>query len=293
MKVRIRVDLGTWLLLNLARILVMLISIIPQTFAARVVLDGGLGFTWGEFTVEDVTATIKSDFFNPSILGEYRFGESETLAIGLGFSETGNEFSGDWTGDEGKYYQGEITVDRTSFDLYLRFLANEHFNFRLGYRYFRYEFSDGYLEKRQYGEYLEIAEHAKAKGNLTNGIDAEVNFSGGDKFQIRCGLGFSYFTNGNYTWSYDRTLFNPERHDTNQGDASQDALGVRFRPEMNYLVADNLRIRLEYLLSLAAWQGSTDQAEIEDYVGVDVYSAIGLGLEYQIPIRTNHQSSYE
>jgi len=56
------------------------------------------------------------------------------------------------------------------------------------------------------------------------------------------------------------------------------------RPEITYKVCDQLRLTLDYTLSASVWEGDTDEADIEDYPGVDMYSAFNFGIEYTFPL---------
>ncbi|MEW5766478.1 MAG: hypothetical protein AB1797_02455 [bacterium] len=249
-------------------------------------IDAATGVTWGDFTVEDVTADVETTYFNPAVSLEYSFGEDKnfTFAVGVGYSQSGNDFVGEWDGSEGKHSKGEVTVDRNIFDLYGRFWASPNFNLRFGYRYFKYEFSDGLLEKTQYGTLIEKAENAEATGDLRKGLDLEANFIGGKDIYVRLGLGYSYFIDAEYDWEYERTKYPGDQKDRNEGSATHTAHGVRIVPEVAVKLADNLRLCLDYRLAASIWEGTTDQADIEDCPGVDIYSAFGVGIEYLFPL---------
>jgi hypothetical protein len=251
---------------------------------ASILIDAANAVTWGKFTVQDVTADIDAEFFNPALMVEYRVGDGEKLALGAGYSRSGNRFQGEWDGPEGRYTSGEVDVDRTAIDLYLRLLAGPHFNARLGYRNFKYEFTNGSLLKTQHGEPVERADNAVANGKLTKGLDLELNFIGGQNIQFRFAIGFSYFFDAKYDWSYDRTLYDPMREDHNRGKATHNAMALRFKPEFTFPIDERLRLTLDYTLGAGIWEGETTQADIEDYPGVDIFSALGIGLEYLLPL---------
>ncbi len=253
------------------------------TGATSLLFDVANGVTLGSFTVRDVTADIETTFFNPAISMEMRFGTADVFSFGVGYGKMENDFTGDWSGDEGKHIEGKVTVEREVLDVFIRLTSGPNFNIRFGIRTFQLDFSDGYLEKSEDGVITEIAENAHAKGKLKTGLDGELNFVGGERFQFRFCLGLSYFRDADYDWRYDRTLFDPESHDSNEGTAKQDAVSLRLKPEFTFEVIKNLRVTLDYTLMASAWKGDTDQADIEDFVGVDVSSAVNVGLEYVLP----------
>jgi len=131
----------------------LLFAFNSPVLASSLLLDAGNGVTWGDFKVEDVEVDEETEYFNPSLSIEYRMGENENFAIGVGYSGSENEFTGDYSGNDGKEYKGNVDVDRTTLDAYVRFIPSPNFNIRLGYRYFKYEFTDGYYEKTQYGSH--------------------------------------------------------------------------------------------------------------------------------------------
>lgn len=251
--------------------------------ATSMLFDVANGITLGSFNVKDVTADIEPSFFNPNATVEMRFGQGDIFCVGVGFARSENDVSGEWDGSDEKHIEGDVTIEREILDLYFRLASGPHFNIRFGIRTFQCDFSDGYLVKSQYGEITEIANNASAEGKMKTGLDGELNFCGGDAFQFRFGIGFSYFKDADYNWRYDRTLFDPESYDSNSGTAVQDAYSVRLKPEFTFRIMENLRLTLDYTLMASLWKGETDQADIEDFVGVDVDSAINFGLEYTLP----------
>lgn len=253
--------------------------------AGSLFIDAANGITWGDFTVQDVTANIEVEYFNPSIAGEWRFGSEDKFGVGLGWANSSNQFDGEWDGSENRHTEGEIDIERTTIDVYFRLLAGPHFNLRIGYRHFNYEFTDGELEKYQDGLRIETATDAWAEGALTKGIDLELNFSGGTDFQFRFGLGFSYFIDAEYDWEYIETDYNPYQGPrTNRGSATHDAMAVRLKPEFTFKLTDMLRLTLDYTLSASIWDGTTGEADIEDYPGVEIYSAFSVGIEFLMPL---------
>ncbi|MBN2054112.1 hypothetical protein JW905_04280 [bacterium] len=269
--------------------LVLLLAGLPAS-AGSLLFDVSTGITWGDFTVQDVTADISTEYFNPSLSAEFAFGEDDMFAVGVGYAKSGNDFTGEWEdGDE--HTDGEITVERTTLDLFARLRAGPHFNFKLGYRSFKYEFSDGELDKYEFGELYESERNAKATGDLTTGLDAELNFMGGNDFQFRFQLGFSYFFDAEYDWEYDRIRYDPYIEDRNEGNATANAVSFRLKPEFAFRLTDNLMATIDYTFSATAWDADTDQENIEDYPGVEIYSAFGIGLEFRIPLHDSEQDS--
>lgn len=233
---------------------------------AEVIVDVSDAVTVGSFKYEDAKITVKSSAANPRASLEYKFGESP-FAIGVEYASSKNDFDGTYEDSD-----GTLTMERTEMAAYVRFGSKHSTNLRVGYRKFEYDVTDAIINQSS-GE-RDI--NGVANGDLTTGIDAELNLIFGEKVSFGVGLGYTFFTGAEYTWAYDKVVGGSVEHKV--GSAKLDAHSVRVRPELSFEAIENLRIFINYTLAATAWTGTPDGGQ--DYPGVDVFSAAAVGLRY-------------
>ena len=239
-------------------------------------LEVGDAVTLGNFTVEDTTIDVETEYANPQGCVELKLGNSP-LSIGVSYAQSKNDFTGEWSGDieDG---DGAVTAERTDANAYIRLGSRDSMNLRVGYRYFKYDFSDGLIVQRENGVVTEVDKNAEASGDLTTGIDAELNFVFGDAVQFGLGIGGTYFMDADYTWEYDKVVGGSTTRQT--GSATVNGYSARLRPELSFKAGDSLRIFVNYTLQGTTWEGTPDNGK--DYPGVDVYSAAAAGIRVML-----------
>lgn len=242
----------------------------------------GNAITFGKFTVEDTEIEVGTEAFNPRGSLEFNFGGTP-FCLGIDFAISQNDFDGTYEDgeDTGK---GSLDVDRDDFGAYMRLGSRESpVNLKLGYRYFKYEFSNGELDQFENGILVEWDREAEATGDLTKGIDAELNFVVGNNVQFALALGGSYFMDAKYKWSYIKTA--PAEGIFDElvtGEMEMDAYSARIRPEFSFLATDNMRIFVNYTLQASIWEEDIEGTAANQYPAVDVYSAAMIGLRYKL-----------
>lgn len=254
---------------------VVLAAVCSQVRAAEakdkiLTVELGDAVTFGSFTAQDATVDVETEYANPQGAVELKIGGP--FSVGASYAQSKNEFTGEWSGDNGDS-RGTVDAERTDMNAYLRLGSRDSINFRLGYRYFKYEFSDGLITSPG-----EIDRNGIAKGDMTTGLDGELNLVFGDQFQFGLGIGGTYFMDADYTWEYDKEVGGNTSHQT--GSATVNGYSARVRPEISFKVNDSLRIFLNYTLQATMWEGTPDNAK--DYPGVDVYSAAAGGVRVML-----------
>jgi hypothetical protein len=235
----------------------------------ELIVEASDAVSLGKFSVQDVTVKIKQSYVNPRAVAEYRFGGT-ALAIGGEFSKMKNDYDGTY-----EFSDGSLTMDRTDWTVFARIGYRDSVNLRLGYRNFQYDITDAIINQRDGGVLTERDTNGTATGELTKGIDAELNLVFGEKVQFGLSLGGTYFIGAKYTWAYDA---NPGGHKT--GNATVDAYSGRIRPELAFMLADNLQLFVNYTLMATAWEGREITNTKTDYPAYDLMSAVGAGLRY-------------
>jgi hypothetical protein len=247
----------------------------------QLILSAGDAITFGGLKVKDVTIDVETEVFNPRLGAEYKFGGT-AFAIGAEYAMSENSYTGEYS-DNDSNGNGSFDVKRSDLGLYVRFGSRDNVNFKLGYRYFNFEFSNGELDQYENGILTEEDRNGEATGDLTTGIDGELNLALGDELQFALALGGSYFIDANYEWSYDK-----KGEDTGgawqhvEGSATYDAYSARIRPEISFEPVDNLRIYLNYTLQASMWSADVDTDDFGDYPGLDLYSAVECGARLTI-----------
>lgn len=239
-------------------------------------LEIGTAVTLGEFTAEDTTIDVDTEYMNPMVGIELKLGDSP-VSIGASYAQSENEFTGEWE-DGAERGDGTINAERTDINVYARIGSRDGVNLRVGYRYFKYEFSDGLITIRENGRITEIDENAEANGDLTKGLDAELNLVAGTDVQFALAVGATYFVDAEYDWSYDKV--EGGRRSREQGSATVDGYSARIRPEVSFLIGDQLRLFVNYTLQATTWDAEPPSGE--DYPGVDIYSAAMVGLRLML-----------
>jgi hypothetical protein len=235
----------------------------------ELIVEASDAVTLGKLTYDKVTVNIKQSYVNPRVMAEYRFGGT-ALSLGGEFSKLKNDYDGTF-----EYSDGSMTMDRTDWTLFARLGYRDSVNLRVGYRNFAYDVKDAILNQRDNGVLTEQDTNGTAKGDLTTGIDAELNLVFGEKVQVGLSLGGTYFIGAKYDWAYDAA---PGGHKT--GTAKVDAYSARIRPELAFLLADNLQLFVNYTLMATMWKGREVGNTNTDYPAYDVISAVGVGLRY-------------
>jgi hypothetical protein len=231
---------------------------------AELMVDVGNSFTMGKFDYEDATIEVKSSIANPRAGLEYRFAESP-FGLGIEYAMSENDFEGEYENSD-----GDLTMERTEYVAYLRLGSRDSVNVRFGYRSFEYDISDGDIRQSN-GEH-DI--NGVANGDMTTGIDAELNLVFGEETTFGVGIGYTFFMDAEYTWEYD--IESTGAHRT--GSATLDAHSLRIRPELSFKLNDNTRLYFNAVLAATAWEG-TPEGE-QEYPGYDVFSAAGVGIRY-------------
>ncbi len=247
--------------------------------AGKLVVDLANGMTFGKFTYEDTTIDIESEIFNPRVGVEFQFADS-VLAIGGEFSMSDNTFTGEYKGgnDDG---EGTVDVERTEYAAYVKLRPSDNFGLRVGYRSFKYDLSNADIIQRENGIVTERDMNGTATGDLTTGIDAQLNLGIGDGFRVGLMLGYTYFMDAEYEWAYDEVIGGVTT--PKAGKATADAHSVRIRPEVSIAVSDNIRIYADYTLWVTAWSADVNDNDPE-YPGYDLYTGVGVGVRCALPL---------
>lgn len=235
-------------------------------------VDVGNAITMGSFTYEDATIDVGTKVINPRLSAESSLGILP-FGVGVEFAKSENGFDGEYDSSD-----GTIDVERTEMGLYARFGNPNGSNFKIGYKNFKYDMSNGDITKRNSnGVVTENDINGTATGALSTGIDAELTLAAGSEVQFAVGLGASYFMDAEYDWSY--TAVGGSNPGYKTGSATLDAISVRVRPEMSFAINEQLRIYFNATLQASAWTGDLPE-DGADYPGVDIYSAVAGGIRY-------------
>lgn len=240
----------------------------------RLHLEIGTDMTFGKFTYSDATVDISEELINPRVSVEFALPDS-AVSLGLLYAASENRFSLDF--DDGKkQLDGDLDVERTDLIAFLRFGPRDRSNLRLGYRRFEYEFSNGELDETRNRVPTKRIRDGSAEGDLTTGVDAEVNLVFGENVRFGIMLGVTYFKDAKYRWEYRDELAGGR---IERGTATLDALSLRLGPELVFPVSESLRLFVNYSVSATSWLGSKDD-EHEEYAGVDIMTGFGIGIRY-------------
>jgi hypothetical protein len=196
------------------------------------------------------------------------------LAVGASYATSENDFTGEWE-DEDDSGDGEVTAERTDMNAYVRLGGRDSVNLRLGFRSFKYEFSDGEIRQSS----GEVDRNCQAEGELTTGADAELNLLFGDEVVFGVGVGASFFPDAEFTWEFDK-YEGGSFVGRQGGKATVNAYSARVRPELSVKVNDSVRVFCNYTVQGTAWEETPDGGE--DYAGVDVYSAAAVGVRVSL-----------
>ena len=241
---------------------------------SRLTIDVGDAVTFGKFTAQDTTIDVKTKYANP--FGGVELRLAGPFSVGGSYAQSKNEFDGDWS-DGDKDGSGTLDAKRTDINAYVRIGYRDSVNLRLGYRYFKYEFSDGTIDQFKYGMLTEMDRHGSAEGEMTTGIDAELNLVFGDEVQFGLGIGATYYPDAKYTWAYDKKEGGrPWTHEV--GSATVNSYSARIKPEITFKLSDEVRIFVNYTLQGTMWEGTPDSADDQNYPGIDIYSAAAAGI---------------
>lgn len=235
------------------------------------VVEGGSLITFGKLKVMDAEIELDSEAFNPQAAVEYRLPNSK-VSVGFAYGAVENSFDLDYDDGE-KVIKGSLDAERTDMIPYVRFGKKDEFNLRLGYRMLEYDFSNGDLDEWKNGVQTKQIRYGTAKGELTTGIDAELNIVMGDTIQFRLMIGGSYFIDADYQWSYVDEL---EGGALKTGNATLNAFSARIAPELSLRLGEYLRVFANYTVSATRWVGSRED-EDEEYVGTDLVAGLVAG----------------
>lgn len=240
---------------------------------SQIIIELGDAMTFGDFTYEDTTIDVSEEFMNPRGSAEFRFGGT-SLAIGGEYAQSKNTFDGEYEDSD-----GTLDAERTEYVLFARLGHKNGTNLRVGYRNFKYDFSDATIHQ----DNGETDVNGKATGKLATGIDAELTLAVGSDLQFALALGATYFTDAEYDWSY--TAIGGPNPGFHAGTAKLDAYSARVRPEISFAAGKNLRVFVNGTVQASTWDISQSEDDASpDYPGVDIYSAIGAGIRYTIPM---------
>lgn len=230
--------------------------------ASQIIVELGDAVTMGNFDYGDASIDVSTEWFNPRGSVEYCFGGTP-FAIGGEYAQSKNTFDGTY---QDSY--GNLDVKRTEYLAFVRLGHKDRTNFRLGYRNFKYDFSNGTVHQNG-----ETDTDGTATGKLATGIDAELNLAMGSDVQFALAIGGTYFTGAKYDWSYLNGA------GTRVSDnAKLDAYSARLRPEISFKAGDNLRIFINYMVQVSTWEAQAEGSP--DYAGVDIYAAAAAGIRY-------------
>ena len=256
-------------------------SMLPSVQAAdkaqadngSIIIELGDAVTLGNFNYKDTTIDVSQEWANPRGSVEFRFGGT-ALSVGGEYAQSKNTFDGEYEDSD-----GTLDAKRTEYVAFVRLGHKNGTNLRVGYRNFKYDFSEALIHQ----DNGETDMDGEATGKLATGIDAELTLAAGDQFQVALGLGATYFTGAKYDWSYLAVGGpNPGFH---AGSAKMDAYSARIRPEISFAVSDDLRIFINGTVSASSWQISKDEDDTTpDYPGIDIYSAVSAGIRYTLPL---------
>ena len=239
--------------------------------AAQIIVELGDAMTFGEFNYEDTTIEVNEEFVNPRGSIEFRFAGSP-ISIGGEYAQSKNEFDGEYEDSD-----GTLEMERKEFVAFVRFGHKNGCNLRLGYRNFQYDINNAWINQRENGVLTEIDMDGIAEGKLSTGADVELNLAAGTSVQFALGLGYTFFKDAEYEWSYTAIGDNAGFH---AGAAEVDAHSVRVRPEISFGLSDELRVFVNGTIAATAWDIDKDDDDTPDYPGIDIYSAIGAGIRY-------------
>ncbi|MBA4389230.1 MAG: hypothetical protein C0404_14750 [Verrucomicrobia bacterium] len=249
----------------------VLVSAVSVTKAAddgnQLILDLGDAVTLGNFKYKDVKIEVEKEYANPRGSAEFKFGGTPA-SIGVEFAQSKNTFTGTYEDSH-----GSVDVKRNEMAAYLRLGHKDETNVRIGYRKFKYDFSNADIV-------MDNGEHDKngeATGDLTTGLDAEVTLAVGTEVQFALTVGGTYFKDAKYSWAYDKYI-NERFTGHVTGNAKLDALSVRIRPQLSMKMDDNIKIYINGTIAASSWDATPEGGA--DYAGVDIYTALGLGLQY-------------
>ncbi len=247
--------------------------------AARVTLDIGNAFTFGEFTYEENTIDVDSEMFNPRGSFEFQFGGTP-LAFGGEYLKSENGFSGEYEEEDGDAGSGDLDVERNEFAFYLKLIPSYNFNVRFGYRNFEYDITDANITQINNGVVTERDLNGIANAKLATGVDGQVTVVIGSpqSVNVALALGYTYFIDGEYDWEYDLWQ-NGAFMGRQMGSATANAHSLRVKPELSLPLTENLRIYARGELAATAWD-----ADLEDddpsYPGYDIFMGATAGIRY-------------
>lgn len=244
----------------------------------RLTVDLGNAVTFGKFTYDDATIDIEGELFNPRGALEYQFAELP-LAVGLEASMSENTFTGDYDDGDGDSGEGEVDIERQEMALYLKFVPNNTFSFRIGYRNFNYDLSNADITQYENGAIDERDINGVADCSLATGIDTQLGliFGSPDALQLGLTLGYTYFIDAEYDWEYDEVIGAATTHRT--GSATANAHSLRIRPEVSFPLTDAVRLYADWCIAATAWDADLPD-EDPSYPGFDMYSGVSVGVRY-------------
>lgn len=237
----------------------------------QIIIEVGDAITFGTFNYEDAEIEVTKEAFNPRLSGEFRFAGTP-LSVGGEYAQSKNTFDGTYEDSD-----GTIDVERQEMVAFVRLGHKDDTNIRLGYRKFKYDFSNADIHQYDGGRLVEEDKNGEATGDLKTGLDAEITLAIGTEVQFSLMLGGTYFQKAKYSWAYDKYI-GGRNTGRQTGSAELDALTVKIRPQLSVKISDALRVFVNGTMAASAWEGTPDGEA--DYPGVDLYSAIGLGVQF-------------
>jgi hypothetical protein len=148
---------------------------------------------------------------------------------------------------------------------------------------FNYKLRNGTMDETQNGELTRKISNGTAEGDLSQGVDAELNLVFGGRLKAGLTIGGSYFMDAEYDWTYTDEL-KGKGGTVETGTATLDAVSVRLAPQLSFAIVENLRLALSYCVSATSWIGNNDEGNDEDsnedYAGYDLVTSVTVVLRY-------------
>lgn len=237
-------------------------------------VEAGSTMLFGSFTYQDATVDISQELFNPRASIELMLPKTP-LSVGVAYATAKNGYTLEYDNGE-KVLNGSLDIKRTDLTPFLRLGSADGVNLRIGYRMFNYKLSNGAFDETKNGVLTRKISDGTAEGDLSKGVDAELNLMFGGRFKAGIMLGGSYFMDAKYDWMYKDDL-NGGSIET--GTATLDAVSLRLAPQISFAIVEDLRLELNYCVSATSWIGNKDDVE-EDYAGYDIVTAMTVALRY-------------
>ena len=240
--------------------------------AQAIYVEAGNRAAFGTFSAYDATVSISEGTVNP--FGSIEFAINERFSIGAYVATVGNRFDLEFENDR-KVLDGQLSVSRRDILPFVRLGHIDGTNVRVGFRNFRYEFTDGDLnEFVKSGSRTRVYTDAQAEGAFARGVDAELNLRNSGRMQFGVTLGAAFFPGGEYSWRYNEVGVGPAN-----GSLTTNTLSARAEPNVGYMITPGLRIFANYRIEATSWLVD-ENGEGEQYAGQDIMTGLGFGLRY-------------